>query len=95
LTIYRLGLRGNSVLKSTRKHRFWTRKPLKSPEFTQKIFAGHFGIPSSQDRTFSFQNHQKSLEISGFQGFSFFKKYQKITLVYYAIAHLIPPSILQ
>jgi len=51
LTIYRLGLRGNSVLKSTRKHRFWTKKPLKSPEITQKIFAGHFGTLRSWVRS--------------------------------------------
>ena len=39
LTIYRLGLRGNSVLKSARK-------PLKSPESTQKIYAYAFGTPT-------------------------------------------------
>ena len=66
LTIYRLGLRGNNVHRSTRKHRFWTRKPLKSPEITQKIFAGHFGTLHLQDRIFSPQNPQKSLETSGF-----------------------------
>ena len=81
LTIYRLGLRGNSVNKSTRKHRFWTRKPLKSPEITQKIYAYAFGILRLQDRIFSPQNPQKSLETSGFQGFSIFlKKCQIFTL---------------
>ena len=47
LTIYRLGLRGNSVNKSTRKHRLRTRKTLKSPEIIQKIFAGDFGTQRS------------------------------------------------
>ena len=66
LTIYRLGLRGNSVNKSTDYHRFWTQKPLKSPEITQKIFAGHFGTLRLQDRIFFPQSHQKSLETNGF-----------------------------
>ena len=34
LTIYRLGLRGNSVNKSTRKHRFRTEKHQKCPKIT-------------------------------------------------------------
>ena len=81
LTIYRLGLRGNNAHKSTRKHRFWTQKPLKSPEITQKIYAYAFGTLRLQDRIFFSQNHQKSLEPSGFQGFSIFsKKCPKITL---------------
>ena len=66
LTIYRLGLRGNSVNKSTDYHRFWTQKPLKSPEITQKIFAGHFGTLRLQDRIFFLKNHQKSPETSEF-----------------------------
>ena len=69
LTIYRLGLRGNSVNKSTRKHRLRTRKPLKSPEITQKIYAYAFGTLRLQDRIFFFQNPQKSLETKRFQGF--------------------------
>ena len=81
LTIYRLGLPGNNAHKSTRKHRFWTRKPLKSPEITQKIYAYAFGTLRLQDRIFFPQNTQKSLETSGFQGFSiFFKKRQISTL---------------
>jgi len=79
LTIYRLGLRGNNAHKSTRKHRFWTRKPLKSPEITQKIYAYAFGTLRLQDRIFFLKTHQKSLETSEFQGFSiFFKKTPKM-----------------
>ena len=51
LTIYRLGLRGNNAHKSTRKHRFWTRKPIKSPEITQKIYAVAFGTRRSWVRS--------------------------------------------
>ena len=57
LTIYRVGLRGNSAHKSTRKHRFWTKKHLKCPEITQKITPNLFGtqrswvrIPSSRPK---------------------------------------------
>ena len=40
-------------------------KPLKSPEITQKIFAGHFGTLRLQDRIFFPKKPQKSLETSG------------------------------
>ena len=43
LTIYRVGLPGNSAHKSTRKHRFWTKKHQKCPEITQKITRRLFG----------------------------------------------------
>ena len=36
LTIYGFGLRGNSACKSTRKHRFRTKKPRKAPEIKEK-----------------------------------------------------------
>ena len=64
LTIYRLGLRGNNAHKSTRKHRFWTRKPLKSPEITQKIYAYAFGTLRSWVRSPS--PRPKSVKTVGF-----------------------------
>ena len=47
LTIYRVGLRGNSAHKSTWKHRFRTKKHLKYPEITQKITPNLFGTQRS------------------------------------------------
>ena len=43
LTIYGFGLRGNSVAKSIRKHRFRTEKPEKARQIMQKIRIGAFG----------------------------------------------------
>ena len=51
LTIYRVGLPGNSAHKSTRKHRFRTKKHRKCPEITQKITPNLFGTQRSWVRT--------------------------------------------
>ena len=43
LTIYRFGLRGNSANKSTRKHRFRTKKHQKVKKSSQKTTSNRFG----------------------------------------------------
>ena len=48
LTIYKVGLRGNSASKSTRKHHFRTKKPRKNVKITQKIGIGFFGSTMPQ-----------------------------------------------
>ena len=53
LTIYRFGLRGNSAFKSTRKHRFQTKKHQKDAKITQKIGIVLFGTSMPQVRTLS------------------------------------------
>ena len=55
LTIYGFGLRGNSVYKSTRKHRFRTQKPRKALQSKEKIGILAFGSTMSQVRILSFR----------------------------------------
>ena len=74
LTIYGFGLRGNSANESIGKHRFRTKKHQKVNKSSQKTMAYLFGTLILQDRIFFSQNRQKSLETSGFQGFSIFSK---------------------
>ena len=48
LTIYGFGLRGNSAEKSTRKHRFWTKKHQKVNKSSQKTTPRGFGTSMPQ-----------------------------------------------
>ena len=82
LTIYRVGLPGNNAHKSTRKHRFWTKKHQKCPEITQKITPNLFGTLSLQDRIFSPKKSSKSLETKRIQGFFVFPKITRTCLIF-------------
>ena len=66
LTIYGFGLRGNSAFKSTRKHRFRTKKHQKDAKITQKIGIVLFGTSMPQVRILSLRpkNRKERLILS-------------------------------
>ena len=78
LTIYRLGLRGNNAHKSTRKHRFWTKKHLKCPEITQKITPNLFGTLELNVQCNVSSKNAESLETKRIQGFFISKKSREL-----------------
>ena len=82
LTIYRVGLRGNSAHKSTRKHRFRTKKHLKCPEITQKITPNLFGTLDLNVQYNVSPKNAESLEIGGIQGFSISRKSTRTCLFF-------------
>ena len=82
LTIYRVGLPGNSAHKSTRKHRFWTKKHRKCPEITQKITPNLFGTLGLNVQCNISLKIAESLEIKRIQGFFIFPKITRICLIF-------------
>ena len=88
LTIYRVGLPGNNAHKSTRKHRFRTKKHLNCPEITQNITPNLFGTLDLNVQCNVSPKNAESLETKRIQGFFIFSKITR-TFLFFHFDHLL------